>query len=242
VSAAALLVVLVGGFAGGFVTGLAGFGTGLVALGFWLHVVEPAPAATLVAICSVAAQAQTLPTIWHAIDRRRIWPMLAAGLLGVPLGTLLLTRVDVDLFRTGIGVFLIAFSAWMLFGRVTTQIRWGGRPADSVAGFAGGIMGGLAGLSAPIPTVWATLRGWGRDERRSVFQTFNLTILAAVVAWHFLSGLPSDGLGALTLAALPGTFAGAFLGARTYRRLSDRRFHALVLMLLAVSGIVLVAS
>ncbi|MBZ8131752.1 sulfite exporter TauE/SafE family protein [Afifella sp. IM 167] len=237
-----LLVVLAGGFAGGFVTGLAGFGTGLVALGFWLHVIEPAPAATLVAICSVAAQAQTLPTIWHAVDRRRVWPMLAAGLLGVPLGTLLLTRVDIDIFRTCIGVFLIAFSAWMLFGRVNMQLRWGGRPADAVAGFAGGIMGGLAGLSAPIPTVWATLRGWGRDERRSVFQTFNLTILAAVVAWHFLSGLSSDGLGVLVLTALPGTFAGAFLGARTYRRLSDRRFHALVLVLLAVSGVTLVVT
>lgn len=30
------LIVLAGAFSGGFVTGLAGFGTGLTALGFWL--------------------------------------------------------------------------------------------------------------------------------------------------------------------------------------------------------------
>jgi len=52
-----------------------------------------------------------------------------------------------------------------------------GRTADGAIGFAGGILGrGLAGLSGALPTVWATLRGWGKDERRGVFQAFNLTI------------------------------------------------------------------
>lgn len=54
-------VVLLGAFAGGFVSGLAGFGTGLVALGIWLHVIDPRAAASLVVICSVVAQAQTIP-------------------------------------------------------------------------------------------------------------------------------------------------------------------------------------
>ncbi|WP_026379029.1 sulfite exporter TauE/SafE family protein [Afifella pfennigii] len=241
-SIAEIMVVAAGALAGGFVTGLAGFGTGLVALGFWLHVMEPAPAATLVAICSVAAQAQTMPAIWHAVDRHRIWPMVAAGLVGVPVGTMLLLRLDIEHFRLGVGLFLIAFSAFMLFGGVRASLSWGGRLADSAVGFAGGIMGGVAGLSAPLPTVWATLRGWPKDERRSVFQVFNLVILGAVVAWHLLSGLPRDGLFALTLLALPGTALGAWLGAMLYRRLSDRRFHRLVLVLLGLSGITLLVA
>lgn len=39
-------MVLAGAFAGGFVTSLAGFGTGLVVLGIWLHFTHPAPAPT----------------------------------------------------------------------------------------------------------------------------------------------------------------------------------------------------
>ena len=35
-------VLTLGALGGGFVTGLAGFGTGLTALGLWLHVVSPA--------------------------------------------------------------------------------------------------------------------------------------------------------------------------------------------------------
>ena len=54
---AAALVVLIGAFAGGFVSGLAGFGTGLVAVGIWLRVIQPTTAATLVVVCSVVSQA-----------------------------------------------------------------------------------------------------------------------------------------------------------------------------------------
>jgi uncharacterized membrane protein YfcA len=46
----------------------------------------------------------------------------------------------------------------------------------------------------------------------------------------------------LALLALPGTFLGAWLGARTYRALSDRNFYDLVLGLLFISGIGMVWS
>jgi uncharacterized membrane protein YfcA len=234
------LVVLAGALAGGFITGLAGFGTGLVALGFWLHVVDPVPAATLAAACSVIGQMQTMPAIWHAIDRRRIWPMVAAGLLGVPIGSFLLSMVDMRVFRLCIGLFLIGFSSFMLVGRARSPLLWGGRAADGAIGFGGGILGGLAGLSGPLPIVWATLRGWGKDERRSVFQVFNLVILAAAVLWHLVTGLLTMQVAWLVCIALPGTLAGAWLGSRLYRRLSDEHFHKVVLGLLAVSGVTLV--
>ncbi len=35
------LLIFVGALAGGFVSGLAGFGTGLMALGIWLYVLPP---------------------------------------------------------------------------------------------------------------------------------------------------------------------------------------------------------
>lgn len=235
-----VMVISAGALAGGFVTGLAGFGTGLIALGFWLYVIDPAPAATLVAVCSVVAQGQNIPAVWHAIDRGRVGPMAASGILGVPVGTLLLTKLDPGVFRLSLGLLLVAFSGFMLLGRFQPRIRWGGRVADSFVGFAGGILGGLAGLSGPLPTVWATLRGWQKDERRGVFQVFNLVILAAVVVWHCVSGLLTADLGRLIVIALPGTFVGAWLGMRAYQRLSDRHFHEIVLCLLGLSGLALI--
>ena len=61
------VVLVLGAFCGGFVNGLAGFGTGLTALGFWLHVVNPGVAATLIAACSIVGQVQSLFTLRRAL-------------------------------------------------------------------------------------------------------------------------------------------------------------------------------
>jgi uncharacterized membrane protein YfcA len=244
VTTTASLVVLAGAFAGGFASGLTGFGLGLVALGIWLHAIGPAEAATLVAICSVSSQLQTIPSVWQHVDRARVGPMIAAGLLGVPLGTWLLTRIDPDAFRIGAGILLVAFSGLMLVLRAQPALAWGGHRANGAVGFLGGVMGGLAGLSGPPPILWATLRGWSKAERRGVFQAFNLSILAATAVVHlgaqWAGGLAQPSLGWHLLVALPGTFVGAWLGFRAYLRLSDRGFHRVVLALLLVSGLGLI--
>jgi uncharacterized membrane protein YfcA len=241
-TALATVTILAGAFAGGFVSGLAGFGTALVALGIWLYVLPPAIASSLVIVCSVVAQCQTIRTIWHAIDLRTLWPMLAAGIVGVPIGTGLVGRIDPQTFRIAVGGVLIAFATTMLAGRARFTIVWGGRSADAAVGLCGGVLGGLAGLSGVLPTIWAALRGWSKDRRRGVFQAYNLTILGVSLATHVVDGQMTGEVGWLLLWALPGTLSGAWLGARAYRRISDRLFAQIVLGLLGFSGVTLIWS
>jgi len=235
-----IAIVALGALSGGFVSGLAGFGTGLMALGIWLHAVPPAIAASLVVICSVVSQLQTIPSIWHAIRPRHVLPFIIPGLVGVPIGTKLLAHVDPAAFRFGMGVLLLVFSTFLLACGARLKIGWGGRVADGAVGLASGILGGLAGLSGVLPTMLAAIRGWAKDERRSLFQAFNLSILLAALVSHAFAGRLTAVVGWATLAALPGTFTGAWLGAALYRRLSDRRFHDVILVLLAFSGLTLV--
>src|ERR1700674_4264092 len=167
-----LAMVLAGALAGGFVNGLTGFGTALTALPFWLQVVEPVIAAQLASACSVIGQIATLPTIWHAIDWRRLAPTLLAGLIGVPIGIVLLPHVSLGAFKLTVGLVLIAYCSFMLLAAGRIKLSAGKRGAEMVVGFLGGILGGLAGLSGPLPTVWATLKGWQKQERRVFFQAF----------------------------------------------------------------------
>lgn len=230
------IVVTVGALAGGFVSGLAGFGTGITAIGIWLYVVSPPVAASLVVVCSVIAQTQTLPTIWRSIEAKRVLPFIVPGIFGVPLGTALLSHLDTRTLKLGIGSLLLLFSAYMLLRRSPATSAWGGRVADGAIGFGGGVLGGLAGLSGPLPTVWATIRGWGRYESRAVFQAFNLAILVIALISHAFAGLLTAEVGWALLAALPGTVTGAWLGAHTYGRLDDGRFRVVILLLLCPSG------
>ena len=236
------LAITLGALAGGYVTGLAGFGTALVGLGIWLHVLAPVPAATLTLICSVAGQVQTIPAIWREIELRRVLPFIVPGLAGVPFGLWALQYVDGQLFKFSVGVLLLLFSSFMLVWRGQTAMHWGGRWADGAIGLIGGFLGGLAGLSGALPTMWATLRGWTKDQKRAVFRTFNFSILSASLAGHAINGHVDADLIAPALLALPGTFIGAWLGDATYRRLSDRNFTDLVMGLLFVSGLSLVLA
>jgi uncharacterized membrane protein YfcA len=235
-------ILLAGALAGGFVSGLTGFGTALMALGIWLYAVPASIAVPLVLICSVAAQLSTLPAMWKLLDFRLAWPFVAGGLIGMPIGTLLVARADPQIFKLSVGVMLLVFPAALYFMRSNLAWSFGGRLADGAIGFAGGILGGLAGLSGPLPILWASVRGWSKDQRRGVFQIFNGVVLGAALAMQMLSGFVANEVFRLALLVLPGTFLGAWLGTRTYRALSDRNFYDLVLGLLFVSGISMIWS
>jgi uncharacterized protein len=236
----ALVLLFSGALAGGFVAGLAGFGTALIALGIWLYILPPAVAVPLVLLCSIVAQASTLPAILRSIDFGMVWPFLVGGLAGVPVGTVLIEHADPGVFKLSVGVLLLIFPTALYFSRGGFAFTWGGRAADATIGFAGGILGGLAGLSGPLPTLWATLRGWGKDERRNIFQTFNGTVLLAAFCLQAATGLVTREVLWLALLALPGTVGGAWLGRRAYRVLSDQNFRDVVLGLLFLAGVGLI--
>ena len=238
----ALVLLLLGALAGGFVSGLAGFGTALMALGIWLYVVPPSIAVPLVLICSVLGQTSTLPSFWRSIDFKLVWPFLIGGLAGVPLGTLLITYADPRIFKLGVGVLMLVFPTALYFNRTPMALSFGGRLADATIGFAGGILGGLAGLSGPLPILWASVRGWGKDQRRGIFQTYNWTVLTAALCLQAATGFITSEVVWLALLSLPASLFGAWLGARAYRVLSDRNFRDVVLGLLFLSGLGLVWS
>ena len=241
-STIAFVLLFFGALAGGFVAGLAGFGTALMALGIWLYVLPPSTAVPLVLICSIVAQTSTLPSFWRSFDFRLVWPFLIGGLAGVPLGIMMIAHADPGVFKVSIGVLLLVFPAALYFNRSPMAWSFGGRPADAMVGFAGGILGGLAGLSGPLPILWASVRGWGKDERRGIFQTFNWTVLSASLCLQAGTGFVTPEVLWLALLALPATLFGAWLGTRIYHVLSDGHFRDIVLGLLFLSGAGLVWS
>lgn len=234
-----VVLIAVGALLGGFVSGLAGFGTGITALPLWLFAVPPVLAGPLVVVCSVIAQVQTLAGIWREIDIRRALPFIAGGLLGVPVGTLLLPHVSVTTFKVGVAILLIVYCGFLLLRDIQFHVQWGGRVADGVVGLCAGVLGGLAGLSGPLPTIWAGLRGWDKDAKRGVFVAFNLSTLGFAFVAQALAGLMTLELWRLVLVALPGTLIGALLGQRLYRRLDNLGFDKVVLILLFIAGFAL---
>jgi uncharacterized membrane protein YfcA len=236
-----ILWILAGGVAGGFINGLSGFGLAMAAIPLWLTALSPANAASLAAICAVAAHLQSVSLIAHAIDTRRLMPFIIGGLIGIPVGTWLLAGIDAASFRLWIGTLIVVYSVVMLSGRVRVKVPES-KAADGVVGFLGGILGALAGLSGALPAMWSGLRDWGKEARRAVLQPFNMVILALSIVAHAVAGLFTIDLFRAIAFALPATLIGAYAGKGLYRRLGDRHFDRVVLSILLVAGVLVVGS
>src|SRR5215471_17001353 len=193
--------------------------------------------------------------VWHVVraaplDRHRTsrvgrgadWPFVVGGILGVPLGVALLPHLDPLAFKLGVGVLLLLWCPAMLVARDIPRITIGGRLADALVGWIGGIMCGIAGLNGPAPTLWTTLRGWERDRQRAVFQTFSLVTQALTITAYLAIGIIRAGSVWLFAVVVPAMLVPTLIGARLYRSFSDTGFRRVVLGLLGLSGAILVAT
>jgi uncharacterized membrane protein YfcA len=237
-----IVLVVAGALVAGFVNGLTGTAYALAALGFWLHAMPPTAAAPLVALGAVAGHLQALPSIWRGVRWPRLWPFLAAGLVGVPLGTVLLRHMQPDPLKLGVGALLIVYVAWIYLMRRPPTVIWGGRAADAAAGFTGGVLGGMASLSGPVPVTWVQLRNWPRDEQRGVNQPYNMAILGAALLSAAVSGFLDSRWFLWAAISLPVSIAGTRVGLMLYGRVDDLQFRKIVLGMLGLSGVVLIAT
>lgn len=237
-----IALVVAGAAAAGFVNGLSGTGYALVSLGFWLHAMSPMTAAPLVAFCSVCGHIQSLPKIWQGVIWTRLWPFLLGGLIGVPLGTAMLAHVQVKPLKIGVGLLLIFYCSWMALVRRPPVILVGGRIADATAGLGGGILGGMASLSGPIPVIWTQLRGWNMLAQRGVNQPFNMSVLGFSVVTAGIAGFLDRTFFLWAAITLPVTLIGAHIGLRLFGRINDAQFRRIILVLLGLSGATLIGT
>lgn len=148
--------------AAAFTAGLAGFAFGLVALGLWLQFLPPTVAGPLVVLGSLVGQMLTTWTLRRSFRMDLAWPFIVGGLAGVPLGVFILKSAAPDSLKQWFGVFLVAYASYALLRPRMRPVAAGGKAADGGVGLAGGVLGGIAGLSGALPVLWADLRGWGK--------------------------------------------------------------------------------
>jgi uncharacterized membrane protein YfcA len=222
--------------AAGFVQGLSGFAFGLVATSIWAWWLPPLMVAPLSVFGALVGQLIAAATVRRGMHWHRLWPLLAGGLTGIPLGLLLLPRLDTPSFQLGIGLLLALWCPVMLFSGRIPRLQRGGRVADGAAGLLGGLTGAVAGFAGPIPTLWATLRGWERDTLRSVVQNFNLAMLVVTLSAYAVSGLVTREMWPLLPWVAGAVLLPVLLGARLYAGIGTKTFQRVVLALLALSG------
>jgi len=233
-----VLIIVVGAMVAGFVQGLSGFAFGLVAMSFWVWTIDPMIAAALVVFGSLLGQLLAVFSVRRGFRLERLLPFVIGGLLGIPIGVLILPLLDANMFKLLLGVFLAVWCPVMLLLPRLPPLQFGGRAADGVIG----IMGGIGGFSGVIPTLWCNLRRLDKDEQRSIIQNFNLSMQAVTLATYIFSGIVTRKMLPMFGIVAPAMLIPTLLGTRLYLGISEATFRKIVLSLLTLSGIALLAS
>lgn len=237
------MALATGATAAGFINGFAGFGTALVASGFWFLVLPAHIFPPLIIISALVGQLIGLLKLSVELNWHKSSYLLSGGVLGVPFGAAILTLMEPTLVKTIIGGFLVVYTLLQFAGwpRPATSASPEGL-ADRAVGFASGVLGGFAGLSGVLPLVWLQLRGFSAGQQRARYQPFNLLVLGfASLAMLVIGKLDSELMIYAAISA-PFTIIGTLFGVRAFRGVSDARFRQAVLFLLLISGAIILAQ
>ena len=235
------LLLILGAAAGGFVNGLAGFGTALFALGFWLQFLPPVEAVAMVAVVSSVSGLQGILIVRRAVQDnfRRLALFLLPALPGIPVGAAALSFIEPRFLKLMVAAFMLLYGSFFILRRSLPRIDRTMPLADASIGFIGGVLGGAAALSGALPTMWCALHAWPKTETRAVLQPFNVTVLGLAAVVFATRGIYTAEVLTLLVVALPVAMLSAQLGIATFRKLRDDQFRWLLVGLMFISGLAL---
>jgi uncharacterized membrane protein YfcA len=237
-----VLLVLILGFAG-FVAGVAGFGFSLFGVGV-LWILPPREGIPLLMLLSACSQILSIAQLRASMPPLRTWwpqgpaPCVIGGWLGVPVGLWLLSYLDTQLLCSIIGLILLGYSLWILLKPVGMIPLRSTLPRAVSVGLLGGVVGGFCGSPGSVMVIWANLLGLNKEQQRATVQPYILAMqLMALLIFVIRGGVFSGCLGILWISSFTVILLTTRLGVLVFRRLSNRTYNCLVVIMLALSGV-----
>ena len=237
-----LIYLVLAGLAGGFINGLAGFGTALFALGFLLQILPPVQAVGLVLVLSVFSGLQGLWIVRQQIFEhpRRLLRFILPAVIGIPVGVSSLSFIDAELLKIFIGLFMLFYGGFFALRANLPTLSGSAQMTDRLVGLIGGILGGAAGLSGAIITVWLSMRPYSKNETRAVLQPFNVSVLGLSIIMLALNGAYSLASLVHLAVIMPAGLVAAQIGIWLFKRLETPQFRRLLIIMMFVSGLILI--
>lgn len=215
------------------VRGIAGFGSGLIAIPLLALQHPLALVVPLVVLLDWLGSLSQGLAHREAVAWPELLPLLPFTLLGVALGLLIFDTVAPAGLNQAFGVFILVFAVYQLLPLPPLR----GRRVWSVpAGFFGGLVGTLFGTGGPFYMIYLTLRGLDKLPLRASFAAFFLVDGGIRLGGFLLVGMLDQGALRTLAVWLPPAALGLFIGGRVHVALSPATFRFGISAVLLFSG------
>ena len=220
-----------------------GFGEALVAVPLLALFLPLTVAAPLAVLLSITIAAVVVVQDWRHIHLGSAAGLVAATVLGIPLGLLVLTHSNEEIVKAGLGALILLFAIYSLALGDAIRLEKEHRPLLLLSGFMAGILGGAYGMNGPPLVMYGSLRGWSPQHFRATLQAYFLPASLLCMAGYWSAGLWTRALTKDYLLSLPAMVPAVFLGRALNRRFSGATFLKFVYSgLILIGGLLIVES
>lgn len=233
------LLILLGTaiFCGFFVQTVVGFAGSLIALPILLLGLKLPDAIAYISIFYFFSSAVLVYKEWKNIDRNVIMRLGWASAIGIILGIAVLTYSKPIILKKALGVFILLYVAYVIFGKTDVKL---GKKGNTAFGMLGGFFAGVFSTGGPLYVIAVKNTV---DEAR-IFRATMIGVLALVTAVR----IPSLAIGGVlnyshiktSLFILPIFFLAQFLGGQLFLKINEKLFKKVLLGLLCLSGTALI--
>jgi uncharacterized membrane protein YfcA len=236
VTTATALALCAVAFVSGTARGFSGFGAALIFMPLASSLAAPRLVAALLLVIDFVSAAPLVPNAFRHADRKATAVMVAGALVGVPIGTWFLSRLDPVTTRWIISSFVTALLALLLSGW-----RYRGKDHAAISVGVGGVSGFCSGLAQtggpPIVGYWLGRPLAAPIARANILLFFGASDFFSLVSYG-VTGLIT--LESIRFSLLVGPIygIGVGFGASLFGRASDRLFRAICYGLIVLSLII----
>jgi len=231
VAIAICAIALISGIARGF----SGFGSALIFMPLASSIAAPRLVAALLLIIEFIGATPLIPNAWKQADRKATAIMALGALVGVPIGTWLLTRLEPVTTRWIISGFVFALLMLLLSGW-----RYRGKDHAAISVGVGGLSGFCSGLAQtggpPIVGYWLGRPIAPIVARANILLFFGASDFFSMVSYASAGLISRESL-LLSLIVGPVYAIGVAFGASLFGRASERVFRGICYVLIAMAVI-----
>jgi hypothetical protein len=236
VSLNAAIAICVIAFVSGTARGFSGFGSALIFMPLASSIAAPRLVAAVLLVIDFIAATPLVPNAWRQADRKATAVMVVGALIGVPIGTYFLSRLDPVTTRWIISGFVGALLLLLLSGW-----RYRGRDYAAISVGIGGLAGFCSGLAQtggpPIVGYWLGRPILPVIARANILLFFAASDFFSVVSYAAAGLITADSIW-FSLLVGPVYGAGVWFGARLFGRASEALFRAICYALIAAAVII----
>ncbi len=224
----------------GFVQGMTGFGSALVAMPLLSLCLDVKSAVPLCILNSVVITTFLALKLKKHLDRKKIFPLCIAAIPGMIVGITLLKKVRSEHLGMGLGVLLVIYACYNLLIKVRQRKL---HPAWSyLAGFSSGAIGAAFSAGGPPTIIYATLNDWDKDEIKATLSGFFLFNSYLIATAHAVSGLTTVSVLTAFICSAPFVLLGTVLGSHCYGRIEKLLYLKVIFIFLILMGLMMIVT